>query len=140
MSPGCDCSSQKCSSSKARLEGRSLASSSILCLKDTHFQSSVNWPPEVHRKPTNLLTHNSFIAVHKSSPHFLCGRSNTTSSQPHTLHTFVAVPLAPQSTQSQYCRLTSMAYPPPRHLAGVKGHTPQGRAHLLSCLARVSHK
>ena len=35
-------------------EGRSLATRQ--CLKDPHFQSSVDWLLEAHRKPTNNST------------------------------------------------------------------------------------
>ena len=31
----------------------------ILCLKDPLFQSSVDWPPEVHQKPTSNPTKNT---------------------------------------------------------------------------------
>ena len=84
-----------------------------MCLEEPHFQQSFDWLLEVHRKLTNNLTkttqlpqgqnaHNSFTAIlpqcpYKSSPHV---QSNTTSSQPHSLHTFVAHPEAPWSTQS----------------------------------------
>ena len=82
----------------------------ILRLKDTHFQSSVDWQLEDYN-PTKTTqfpkgqVHTTPLWPHKSSPHFLHGQSNTTPSQPHPLHTFVAVPLAPQSTQSHHCRL-----------------------------------
>ena len=98
-----------------RLEGRGQTTLTAT-LKDPLSQSSVGWPPEVHQKPTSNPTkttqrsqsqnaHNSITTVaphhpRKSSPNFLCGRSNTTSSQPHPLHTFVAFPPALQSAQS----------------------------------------
>ena len=81
-------------------------------------QSSVDWPPEVHRKLTSNSPKSTQLSQsqkahmtvpshcpHKSSPHFLCGRSNNTSSQPHPLHTFVAFPPALQSEQSHWCSL-----------------------------------
>ena len=37
---------------------------------------------------------------HKSSPHFLCGRGNNTSSQPHPLQTIVSLRPAVQSPRS----------------------------------------
>ena len=96
-------------------------STTILCLKDTHSQPCVDWPPEVHRKPTNnptkttlhpqgQNTHKDFAAFpslcpHKSSPHFLCGCGNTTYPQSHPPHTFVALPVVCSAS------LTAMASP-----------------------------
>jgi hypothetical protein len=59
--------------------------------------TSIDWSPleQSIQLPQGQNTHNSFTAVlphrpHKSSPHFLCGRSNTTPLKPHPLYTIVA--------------------------------------------------
>ena len=69
--------------SRAGREGPGHAqNSTTLRLKDCHSQLSVTGcPPEAHPS--------SASSPHKSSPHFLCGQSNTSSSQPHPLRTIV---------------------------------------------------
>ena len=103
---------------------------------------SVDWPLSNPTKTTQLSqshnAHNSITTIpphcpHKSSPHFLCGQSNT-SSQPHPLHTFVAFPQAQQSAHYNgvvcliNCHgLTFNLLPcPSGHLTGVRGHTGRG--------------
>ena len=69
----------------------------ILCLKDPHSQPSVDWPPEVHRKPTSNPTqlsqsqnaHNSITTHHTAHTraHLIsCVGGATT--PPHTLTHF----------------------------------------------------
>ena len=100
--------------------------STTLLLKDPLSLSTIDWPPEVHKHSpkkahsthnTKLDEHNScalqvwFIATIQplstinSSPHCLRGWSNSTSSQPHPLHAFIAFPLAQLSTRFDWCSL-----------------------------------
>ena len=123
---------------EARPEGRgqTTLTATSSCASRTPFLNQVL---SGHRKPTSNPTkttqrsqsqnaHNSITTVpphrpHKSSPHFLCGRSNTTSSQPHPLHTFVAFPLALQSAQSHigHAKLISCSMEHQRNEVGSVG-------------------
>ena len=79
---------------------------SIKCLLTT------GCPPEAHNQsqlytqlPQGQNTHKHLEAVlphrpRKSSPHFLCGRGNNTSSQPHPLQTIVSFRPAVQAPRS----------------------------------------
>ena len=72
----------------------------------TGHQKPTNNPTKTSQLPRGQNAHNSFTAIlphcpYKSLPHFLCGSSYTTSSQPHPLHTFIALPPAPQSAQRE---------------------------------------
>ena len=99
-------------------------------------------PPEDHKQSHKSHTasskpqsaHNSFTTVPPHcSPHFLCGQSNTTSSQSHQFHSFIAFPLTLQyHTGVVYlinCHgLTFDLLPRPTKASGrVKGHTGQGQ-------------
>ena len=76
--------------------------------------STIDWPPEVLRKSSPKKAHSTHIATirplstNNSSPRCLYGWSNSTSSQPHPLHAFVAFPLAQLSTQFHWCRSLSL--------------------------------
>ena len=133
----------------------------ILC---PHSQSSVDWPQEVHQKltsnptsnPTSSPTkttqsqtaHNSITTAppHHCSPHFLCGRNNNTSSQPHPLTFVDSPPIRPYSPHNHtdvvclingYGLTFDLLPRPPWHMAGFRGHTGRGHAHL-SCITRTS--
>jgi hypothetical protein len=70
--------------------------------------SSSDWPPEVHRQSHlnhTASTNNCLTAVlphhpHKSSPHFLWGRSNTTPLQPYPHRRLPSGPTVPVYTAS----------------------------------------
>ena len=121
----------------------------ILCHKDPILNNVLAG----HRKPTTIPqklsqsqnAHNSITTVpphcpHKSSPHFLCGRSNSTS-QPHPLHTLLAIPwhYCPHNHSGVVYLINchdltfDLLRRPLRHLAGSKVTLDRGHAHLSPC-------
>ena len=122
--------SQRTRSWAGREEPDHTHNSTILCLKDPQFQQSVDWLLEVHcskktQLPQGQNAHNSFTAIpphcpHKSSPHFLCGGSNTTFSQPHS--TTLLPILWPHSTHNYTGVVCLINNCPRKHLVRVKGH------------------
>ena len=82
--------------------------------------------------------------THDSSPHFLCGWSNTTSSQISMHLAVIVLPLAQVATWLHlpcYLNCKGLTFDllthPPKHLMGIKGHTDRGHTHLLSRTVRV---
>ena len=58
-----------------------------------------------HQNGHNFITTIQPLSTSNSSPHYLRGWSNSTSSQPHLLHAFIAFPLAQLSTRFHWCSL-----------------------------------
>ena len=103
----------------------------ILCPKDTHFQSSVDWPPEAYNptKTTQLPQgQNSLMAIlpHQRAHLNSCVGGPTPPPHNHTHFT----PLFPFRCPHNHTTMGCLS--PPRCLAGVKGHIGQGHAHLSS--------
>ena len=122
MSKGCGCWSWRClfnvlNGLEARPEGRGQTThtSTTLCLKDHLSQSTVDWPPEVHKqshkKHTAITTPKRNQCIHKNSPtpthmaaHITTCMGGATP-PPHIRCTIVILPLAQAATQFPWCIL-----------------------------------
>ena len=72
------------------------------CPPEAHNQSQLKHTASSRPKHTQTLNLEAVLPhrPRKSSPHFLCGRSNNTSSQPHPLQTIVSFRPAVQAPRS----------------------------------------